>query len=191
VGSSKRSNLGEKAWEENVRLVRFELMIDFVSPTCISAPTGHHPSTRTRESITENRYAEIEYEHHREVGYEESAVLIKTELKAIFFPGLSFGVIIWAAQFTSDQCLISSGFVGMRSIVFPIIAFIVTPFLLLITGIVSEIIRKREQDTEWAPSIPYKAGFLAMSLAFLLFRIVSSVNQYLPFMAPGILPRLA
>jgi len=118
-------------------------------------------------------------------------VSIKSKLRAIIIPGLSFGVIIWSAQFASDQCLISSGFVGMRSTVFPIMAFIVTPLLLLITGIVSEIIRNRELDTGWAPSIPYKAGFLAMSLAFLLFRIVSSVNQYIPYMAPGILPRLA
>ena len=116
---------------------------------------------------------------------------IRSELRAIIMPGLSFGVIIWAAQFASDQYLITTGFVGMRSTVFPIMAFIVTPLLLLITGIVSEIIRNRELDAEWAPSIPYKAGFLAMSLAFLLFRIVSSVNQFDPYMSPGILPRLA
>jgi hypothetical protein len=118
-------------------------------------------------------------------------VSIKPGLRAIIIPGLSFGLIIWAAQFASDQYLISTGFVGLRSTVFPLMAFIVTPLLLLITGIVSEIIRNREQDTEWAPSIPYNAGFLAMGLAFLLFRIVSSFNQYLPYMAPGILPRLA
>ena len=76
---------------------------------------------------------------------------IRSELRAIIMPGLSFGVIIWAAQFASDQYLITTGFVGMRSTVFPIMAFIVTPLLLLITGIVSEIIRNRELDAEWAP----------------------------------------
>jgi uncharacterized membrane protein len=77
----------------------------------------------------------------------------------------------------------------MRATLFPVIAFIVTPILLLITGFVSERIRNREQDTKWTPWIPWTAGFLAMGTAFLLFRIVSSANQYVPHMAPGILPR--
>jgi hypothetical protein len=141
--------------------------------------------------IPENRYLEIEYKHHRDSGYEELTVLIKSGLRAIIIPGLSFGVIIWAAQFASDQYLISSGLVGMRATLFPVMTFIVTPLLLLITGFVSEIIRNRGQDTKWTPWIPWTAGFLAMGTAFLLFRIVSSANQYVPHMAPGILPRLS
>jgi hypothetical protein len=134
---------------------------------------------------------EILLRNHADNGDVILTVFKKPGIKAIIIPGLSFGVIIWAAQFVSDQYLISTGFVGMRSTVFPIMAFMVTPLLLIITGIVSEIIRNREQNTGWTPWIPYKAGFLAMSLAFLLFRIVSSVNQYLPYMTPGFLPRLA
>jgi len=113
------------------------------------------------------------------------------ERKAIIIPGLLFGFIIWATQFASDRVLIMTGIVSMRSTLFPIMAFVVTPLLLVVAGIVSEIIRNREPDTRWAPSIPYAAGFLGMSVAFLLFRIVSSANQHLPYMAPGILPRLA
>lgn len=138
-----------------------------------------------------NRHLEIYYGHHNDIRYEESAVYAKSDLNAIIIPGLSFGIIIWAAQLVSDQCLIISGFVGMRAILFPVMALVVTPLLLVIAGIASETLRKREGDTRRALSIPYAAGFLAMGLAFLLFRIVSSVNQYLPYMAPGILPRLA
>ena len=115
----------------------------------------------------------------------------KPHRKAIIIPGLLFGFIIWAAQFASDQILIRAGFVSVRSTLFPIMAFIVTPLLLVVAGIVSEIIRKKEQGSVWTLWIPYTAGFLGMSIAFLLFRIVSSANQYLPYMAPGILPRLS
>jgi hypothetical protein len=115
----------------------------------------------------------------------------KPHQKAIIIPGLLFGLVIWAAQFASDQILITAGFVSMRSTLFPIMAFIVTPLLLVVAGIVSEIIWKQEQGTVWTLWIPYKAGFLGMSLAFFLFRVVSSVSQYLPYSDPGIVPRLA
>jgi hypothetical protein len=128
---------------------------------------------------------------HADTGDVNIAGFNKPHQKAIIIPALLFGFIIWAAQFASDQYLISTGFVGMRSTVFPIMAFIVTPLLLAVAGIVSEIIWKKEQGTVWTLWIPYTAGFLGMSIAFLIFRIVSSANQYLPYMAPGILPRLA
>jgi hypothetical protein len=115
----------------------------------------------------------------------------KPDIKAIIIPGLSFGIVIWAAQFASDQYLISTGFVGLRSTLFFIMVACVIPVLMVITGVISEVIRNREACSGWTLFIPYKAGFLAMGLAFLLFRIVSSVNQYLPYIPPGILPRLA
>jgi hypothetical protein len=116
---------------------------------------------------------------------------LKPYIKAIIIPGLSFGLVIWAVQFASDQYLISTGFTGMRATLFSITVLIVIPLLLVITGVVSEIIRNRERDTGWTLFIPYAAGFIAMSIAFLLFRIVSSVNQYLPYLSPGIMPRLS
>jgi hypothetical protein len=115
----------------------------------------------------------------------------KSALHAIIIPGLLFGIIIWAVQFASDQCLIQSGFMSMRSTLFPIMALVVTPLLLVITGIVSEIIGNKMGDSGRTRSVPYAAGFLAIGLAFLLFRIVSSMNQYHPTMAPGILPRFS
>lgn len=115
----------------------------------------------------------------------------KSRWWAIIIPGISFGIIIRAAQFASDRFLFFTGLVSMRSTVVPVMVFIVTPLLLVMTGVVSEIIRNRHQVTRWTPFISPAAGFLAMSIAVLLFRRVSSVNQYIPANAPGILPRLS
>jgi len=111
--------------------------------------------------------------------------------KAVIVSGLLFGIIIWAAQFASDQCLIMTGFVSLRSTLFLIMILFVTPVLLVIAGAVSEVMRNREPGTRWAPGIYYLTGFLGMSSAFFLSRVVSSANQYLPYMAPGILPRVS
>ncbi len=109
---------------------------------------------------------------------------------AIIVPGLLFGFIIWAAISGSDRYLTATGDVGMRSTLFFWMVFLVLPILLSAGGAVSEIFRCRENRTCWAPGISYLAGLLAVMVAGILFMTESSMDQYLPFIEPGIIPRL-
>lgn len=109
---------------------------------------------------------------------------------AIIVPGLLFGLVIWAVITGSDNYLTSTGDVGMRSTLFFWMVFFVSPLLLSAGGVFSEILRRRENHTSWEPGIPYLAGLLAVIVACVLFVTESSMNQYLPFIEPGLIPRL-
>lgn len=109
---------------------------------------------------------------------------------AIIVPGLLFGFIIWAAISGSDRYLTVTGDVGMRSTLFFWMVFLVSPVLLSACGAVSEIFRCRKNRTGWMPMISYTAGLLAVMVAGILITAESSMDQYLPFIEPGLIPRL-
>ncbi len=109
---------------------------------------------------------------------------------AIIGPGFLFGFIIWAVMSGSDAFLTSTGNVGLRSTLFLFMVIFVAPVLLIITGIVSETIRRRENRSGFTLQIPYLAGFLAVLVTGFLYLIKSSADQYLPMIEPGLVPRL-
>lgn len=114
----------------------------------------------------------------------------KTVLVAIIIPGILFGTIIWAVVMGSDNYLTASGHEGMRSTLFLLMMLLAVPLLLAATGAVAEKTRTRNRPYGWRPWIPYLAGFLAMNTAGFLFALESGLNQYVPFLAPGLAPRL-
>ena len=115
-------------------------------------------------------------------------VLVKKYgLKAIIIPGLSIGIIIWTAFFISHSGMISTGTRADRAI---FIEVFIAPFLLVIGGAVSEIFRRREQQSAWTPGIPFFTGFLGAGTATIMLFTGTAITQYLPLLEPGLVPRL-
>lgn len=109
---------------------------------------------------------------------------------AVIVPGLIFGTFIWAVIFASDTYISATGHEELRSPVFYLVVVLLVPFFLITGGIVSEIIRDREGSTAWTPWISYLAGFLGCSTAVNLTAVTASVNQYVPYLDPGVMARL-
>jgi len=78
----------------------------------------------------------------------------------------------------------------MRGTLFPLMMLTTVPLLLFAAGAVAEKIRSQNDPAGWRPSVSYLAGFLGMCCAGFLFALESGINQYVPFLAPGLTARL-
>lgn len=115
----------------------------------------------------------------------------KPGCRAVIIPGFVSGILIWAVVFASDRYISATGHMEMRFTVFSLVVLLFVPLFLIAGGIVSEIIRNREGRTGWTPLISYLAGFLGGSTAVILTAVTASVDQYVPYLDPGMMPRLA
>ena len=115
---------------------------------------------------------------------------IKPHMKAIIIPGLLSGFLIWLL-FSTGRDFFLSMFGEFRPVMTIIMAFIIVPVLLVITGAISEKIRKRDPVAGRELLVPYCAGFLGVFVACNLIMAVFSANQYVPYLEPGLMPRLA
>ncbi|MFA5236583.1 MAG: hypothetical protein WC362_01850 [Methanoregula sp.] len=111
---------------------------------------------------------------------------------AIILPGLLFGILYPAIFFVTMTYLeptlpsgLKGGFLSLAMV------FLIAPALLFSTGIASERLRSREDRAVWRPWIPYLAGFVGAVLAIFIIIIGMYMDQYVPYMEPGLLPRLA
>lgn len=116
----------------------------------------------------------------------------KPDLQAIIIPGILFGILypalfLWAMGYLEPA--LPSGLKG--GYLACTLLFLGAPVLLLMTGFVSENLILRKSRTGWVPFIPYCAGFLGVFLACNLMMTISSAHQYVPYMEPGLMPRLA
>jgi hypothetical protein len=114
----------------------------------------------------------------------------KTDLKAIIFPGLVSGFLIWLL-FTIGRDFFISVFDESRPVMTIIMAFIIVPVLLVITGSVSEKIRKSDPGAGRGLLVPYCAGFTGVFFGCNFVMAGSYATQYVPYLEPGLIPRLA
>ena len=111
---------------------------------------------------------------------------------AIIIPGLLFGILYPVLFFSAMTCLepfLPPGIKG--GFLFLVMVFIIAPVLLFIVGIASALVRSREDQAALNPWISYLAGFFGAAMAVFLIILGMYWNQYVPIMAPGLLPRLA
>jgi hypothetical protein len=106
---------------------------------------------------------------------------------AVIVPGLFAGFLIWGIILATDAYLN----IGTRADRFAFVAFIVAPVLLATAGILAELIRKWHRSTGSAPWTWYLAGLIGASVALSLMLAAGAMTQYVPFMEPGLLNRLA
>ena len=116
----------------------------------------------------------------------------KTGLAAIIIPGLLFGILYPAIFFVTMTYLeptlpsgLKGGFLSLTMV------FLIAPALLVIAGALSEKLCQREPRSGRVLPGPYCAGFLGVFVACNLIMAVSSANQYVPYLEPGLMPRLA
>jgi hypothetical protein len=106
---------------------------------------------------------------------------------AVIVPGLLAGVLIWGIILATDAYLN----VGTRTDRFLFVAFIIAPILLAATGGLAELLRMRFHNNGPAPWTWYFAGLIGASVALSLMLAAGAMTQYVPFMEPGLLNRLA
>jgi hypothetical protein len=110
---------------------------------------------------------------------------------AVIIPGFISGFLIWTVVLASDSYISAAGHVELRSTVFSLVVLLFVPLFLITGGILSEIIWNRVGHSGWTPLVSYLAGFLGCSTAVVLTAITASVNQYVPYLDPGMIPRLS
>ena len=79
----------------------------------------------------------------------------------------------------------------MRSTLFFWMVFFVSPVLLAATGSIAELLRNRYLGSIAAPWTWYLAGFIGAVTAISLVLAEGAMTQYVPFMEPGLLTRVA
>jgi len=70
------------------------------------------------------------------------------------------------------------------------LVFFIAPALLVIAGAVSETICQEKPHAGRGLLVPYCAGFLGVFVACNLIMAESFTNQYIPYLEPGLMPRL-
>lgn len=111
----------------------------------------------------------------------------------IIIPGLLFG-ILYPVLFLSvamyhDQANQSG--LSWGPLIVAIDLLLIAPALLGMTGAFSEKLRQQGSCSDRVLTGSYCAGFLGVFVACNLIMGVFSANQYVPYMEPGLMPRLA
>ncbi|MDD1687597.1 hypothetical protein [Methanoregula sp.] len=116
----------------------------------------------------------------------------KINTNTIIIPGMLFGILYPVIFFVTMTYLeptlpsgLKGGFLSLTMV------FLIAPALLVIAGALSEILHQREPRSGRVLPDPYCAGFLGVFVACNLIMAVFSANQYVPYLEPGLMPRLA
>jgi len=110
---------------------------------------------------------------------------------AIFIPGNLFGILYSILFIAATICLEPALPYGLKggSLACTLVFFI-APALLVIAGAVSGTICLGKPHADRGLLVPYCAGFLGVFVACNLIMAISYTNQYIPYLEPGLIPRV-
>jgi len=117
--------------------------------------------------------------------------VIRFRGSSVIVPGLLAGIAIWAAISGGSAWLTATGHEGGRATLFMATMLTAVPVLMFAAGAAAAALYRRDHPGVRRLAVPYLAGFFAGLGAGFLVAVESGLNQYVPHMLPGLLPRLA